>query len=1006
MSERKYYIKNMELLGFHDLDGKPGFQMAMQEVNGRYYLYMSHFRHSGWSILEVTDPENPRFVRFIEGPQLSGQVTNKIQVADGLMICALATGIPFLHNIGVSDPYIPGIQIYDVKDPEDPKLLSTWQASEPIGNEKICLGVHRFYYGGGRYVHLSSTCDGYYNMIYRILDIIDPTNPVEVGRFFLPDQWNNGDTKENVDKKTNAVNPMDYSGIHGPPYVKGNYAYCGYNGAGVVIVDISDITQPKLAGRLPTFPLLGGKLGGSRTHTVYPLSKRPYAIFTNEGERFPCYNKEMVEESGAQPLCVLGMMDTSDPTDPTLISVFPYPEVPQDYPYKNFNDCGIGANGPFGPHNVHEPHGHPALEDRNDRLYCCYFHAGMRIYDIEDPFVPREVAYFIPPALEQYVRMEKGLPGLPAVTMTPVRQFFDRVWARVKDDPYLPAWHGELYLEFHRGTLTSMGATKRNNALAERLMQRLEWLAAMEGQLAEGTRRDFGDLWEVVLRNQFHDLLPGTCIREVYEDSKVEYDGLFEKGAALERELLVRLGTLVDAPQGEAAAFNPLGFERDDLAEADEMNGTVQTTWGGRPLVYAQVPAKGYSVVKPDRFPEGTVLVDGEGLGFETPFFTLAFNGSGHLIRLFDKQAKRYIVKEDVPANVLQAFEDRPYDCDTWDVSIYYEEKMWVVDDVLSMELVEKGPLRWTLKMVKRFVSSTITQYISLYAHIPRIDFHTLVDWQERQTLLKVAFPVDVQTERAAYGTQFGALERPNNKNTSWDWAKFEVCGQGWADLSEHGYGAALMSDCKYGYDVFGRQLRLTLIKAGIMPYDGADIGPHEFTYAFYPHQGDWREGHVPQMCARLCQPLLAVPVGGGEALPGRFSFASVDRSEIMLEIVKPAEDGRGVVVRLYEALGGHVQGAVLSFSLPVRSVNGCTGPPVPHNGAVGFLRVRPTFAQQGRVWHLCFQPCCSLPKGKAESGVLQPMAKTWTLKIQLVSWHNLCYTMIHRSIEARRDCR
>jgi len=410
---KKYYSKNVELLGYHDLCDRPGFQMALQEVDGRYYLYVSHFRHSGWTILEVTDPENIRFVKFMEGPDLVGQVTNKIQVADGLMLCAMATGIPFLHNIQPTDPYIGGLYIYDVKtDPENPKLLSTWETGACVGSDLICLGVHRFFYSGGRYVHLSATCPGYTNMIYRILDIEDPTHPVEVGRWWLPEQFENGILEKD---KIRLENPLSEPGMHGPPYVKGDYAYIGYNGAGVVIVDISDITQPKLVGQLKTHPLLGGQRSGARCHTVLPLSQKPYAIFTNEGERFCCFNPELLQGK-AQPINIIGMMDVSDVTNPTLVAVFPYPEVPPEYPYKNFNDCGIGVNGPLGPHNIHEPHDHPDLEDRNDRLYCCYFHAGLRIYDIDDPYVPKEIAYFIPPTPESY-KYDCEYPG-PMIAIT------------------------------------------------------------------------------------------------------------------------------------------------------------------------------------------------------------------------------------------------------------------------------------------------------------------------------------------------------------------------------------------------------------------------------------------------------------------------------------------------------------------------------------------------------------------------------------------------------------
>ena len=396
MASNKGYSKNMELVAYHNLDGKPGFQMAMQEVNGKYYLYLSHFKHSGWTIMDVTEPSTPRFVRFVPGPDKKGQTTPKLQVADGIMVTALGGSLPMLHGTSWDDPFEEGIYIWDVQDPENPKRLSHWKTGVTSG----FAGVHRFFYSGGRYVHLSATCPGFSGMIYRIVDITDPANPVEAGRWWMPEQWEAGFPRKEGGFDHSM---LDRPGLHGPPYVKGDLAYCSYGGAGMVILDISNITMPRFVGQLKHKPPFAGGFGGARCHTILPLSKRPLAVMTSEGERFACFNKEIIKGK-PQPLNFIGMVDVSDPANPTLIATFPYPEIPLGFPHKNFNEIeGVGCPGPFGPHNLHEPHDHPALEDRDDRVYNCYFHAGLRVYDISDPFVPREIAYYIPPDPKKWV---------------------------------------------------------------------------------------------------------------------------------------------------------------------------------------------------------------------------------------------------------------------------------------------------------------------------------------------------------------------------------------------------------------------------------------------------------------------------------------------------------------------------------------------------------------------------------------------------------------------------
>ncbi len=352
-----YFAQNMELVGSHDLGGKPAFKMAMQVVDGRWYLYLAHLWEPLWSILDVTDPSHPEAVGETHGP--ANTWTLQVQAADGLLLTSLEHIPP-----GWGDPTGPppeeGVLVWDISDPVRPKELSRWKTRGS--------GTHRNHYEGGRYAHLAAGMPGFQGNIYVILDLDDPKHPCEAARWFLPEQYVTGGGK-----------PDGEVSLHGPAYVDGDRAYLPYGAAGMVIIDISDILSPRLISQLRFGPALGSSLG---IHTVMPLRDRGIAIV----------NTEAIEEDSNEPLNFAGIVDISDEDNPRLMSIFPVPEPPTGVSYPNFHKRG----GRFGPHNQHHFQHQPHLLNRSDLVYLTYFNAGLRVFDIRDPYVPRELGYFLP----------------------------------------------------------------------------------------------------------------------------------------------------------------------------------------------------------------------------------------------------------------------------------------------------------------------------------------------------------------------------------------------------------------------------------------------------------------------------------------------------------------------------------------------------------------------------------------------------------------------------------
>ena len=474
--------------------------------------------------------------------------------------------------------------------------------------------------------------------------------------------------------------------------------------------------------------------------------------------------------------------------------------------------------------------------------------------------------------LETSKRMEKGVRGIPMVRQAFARTFFDELNERVKDNRRLPVWVGELYFEYHRGTYTSMARNKRSNRRSELGLMDLELLSVMaEGKLPYPAER-LDALWKNVLLNQFHDILPGSSIREVYEVTREEYERIEAECRALSGE---RMEALAGDGDG-VTVFNTTGVLRNDIVKLDgdwaealaDSDGTlypVQKTDEGAVVYLKGLPSKGYRTyakAKAQEIPSPFTLVNDHLL--ETPYYTVQLDESGLFVRLYDKENDREILKEGERANLMRMYEDKPIYYDNWDIDIYYTEKFWDATQLTEFRWIENGPVRATLALTREISNSLIRQKIHFYAQSRRIEFETYVDWKEHQHLLKVHFPVDVHTDEATFEIQFGNLTRKTHQNTSWDKARFESCGQKWMDVSEGHYGVSLLNDCKYGHSVKDGNIALTLIKSGIEPNPETDQEEHFFTYALYPHAEGWREAGAVREAYLLNQPAARREPDGG----------------------------------------------------------------------------------------------------------------------------------------------
>ena len=497
-------------------------------------------------------------------------------------------------------------------------------------------------------------------------------------------------------------------------------------------------------------------------------------------------------------------------------------------------------------------------------------------------------------------------PSTPKIKLEKANHFFQRMESRSHT---LPIWNGELYLEYHRGTYTTQARNKKTNRKSEFLLHDAEFLATYATLIDKNYRYPYKDLqkaWKFVCLNQFHDIIPGSSIGPVYSESLDQYKEVQD----IAGQVIMESQKVISETIGyDHFVVNPSSFPRHEHVIIDDEE---------YPIRY--IEPYSIHIISDDMEKKSIDMVTNDLVSklscskshLENKFLRVEFNSNGDIIRIFDKENGREVLPDNGIANQFLAFEDIPLSWDAWDIDIFFEDKVWFAEPAKEIKVNRKGVFKKSLIISRKILKSDYTQIISMDYNKPRLDIKTMINWQERQTLLKVAFPVNVLSPTATYEIQWGNVERPTHRNTSWDWARFETAAHKWVDLSEGGYGVSLLNDCKYGHDIHENIIRLTLLRGTTAPDPMADLGEHSFTYSLFPHQGSWGIETVREAYC-LNDPLIVFHSSKEkqvwqDSIPSKSnnrnslpSLIKSDRDNIIIETIKKAEDGNGIIIRLYE---------------------------------------------------------------------------------------------------------
>ena len=538
----------------------------------------------------------------------------------------------------------------------------------------------------------------------------------------------------------------------------------------------------------------------------------------------------------------------------------------------------------------------------------------------------------------EFAAVLKTIIGLPPSQLSTVQDFFKQLEEQSEN---LPTWNNELYLETHRGTYTTQAKIKKENRECENLLYSSELLSTIAMSFGKNStarrypKQKLEDAWKKLLLNQFHDVITGTSIADVYNDAQRDYQDIRTICADVIGNCIQGLSLPAKKSKSEFhfTLFNSLGWQRNDYVEifvkskekyfsVEDSDGKpvphqfVERTKSGQTLLcfVENIPAFGFKhlLVRANKNKSESVEPwTAASNKLETPFYRLRLDSKGAFKSIYAKQLRRELFQKGGTGNHFATFRDVPKQWEAWNIDAEYEKHRIDLWKLKQYKIIEQGPLRAAIRLeLKTENGSVLSQNIYFYHNSPKIDFKTHIRWQEKQVLMKVSFPFNMKISSATYEIQFGAINRSSKPRADEDIAKFEVPAQQWADMSDAKYGVSLLNDCKYGYSAKENLLQLTLLRSPHYPNpidpmhcdDGLiDQGEHDFCYSLFPHSSNWTKGGTIQRARELNNPVLIYPNIQAVNIPSLFEFS---KPNIIVDAIKKAEDSDAVIIRMHEAHG------------------------------------------------------------------------------------------------------